>query len=97
MPTGKILAVPAHIDIIDADKSQWAAIGIPGSGFGQLFAVGDTFADARRSFAEVAAVAVINGVVVVEDLEPTELGAVRVMATTRKTFLVADLDTGGGE
>ena len=87
----RVLQVPAIIDIADADKSQWQAIAVPGTVFEGLFAFGADFAEARKAFASMIATSVASGAVAVEDLNPDELGAVRVLATTRKTFAVSDL------
>lgn len=92
MTTGTdILAVQATIDVIAEDKSQWGAIGVPGTGFGGIFAVGDSFHDARRTFAEIAALAIKNGAIVIDGCDPNDVAAIRVLATTRKTFAIEDL------
>lgn len=87
-----VLAVPAIIDIADESKTQWSAHGIPGSPFSGLFALGDDFKSARQAFAEVVADAVTHGAVTIEGFDPKTLAAVRVLATTRKTFPVDNLD-----
>ncbi|MDH5615533.1 MAG: hypothetical protein OEY62_03240 [Acidimicrobiia bacterium] len=87
----RVLQVPAIIDIADDQKTQWQAIAVPGTLFEGLFAFGDNFAEARKAFAAVIAESVAGGAVTVEDLEPADLAAVRVLATTRKTFSVTDL------
>lgn len=88
-----VLQVPATIDIADPDKSSWAATGAAAP-FEGIFSVGDSFADARRSFAEVIALSITTGTIVVDGLDPNDIAAVRVLATTRKTFPLTDLNTG---
>ncbi len=89
--TAKIVQVHATIDvtdIADGDPTVWLARAVDGSPFAGLYAVGDSFADARRSLAELVWLAVRHGAVDV-DVTAEELAAVRVLATTHKTFAVA--------
>ncbi len=88
-----VLQIPAVLDIAEPDKSQWSAQAIPGTPFADLFGTGTNFAEARKALAEVAAVAVIHGAISIEGLNPADLTAVRILATTRKTFHLTDLNT----
>lgn len=93
-PGGKnmtVLAVTATVDIIAEDKGQWGAFGMPGTGFEGIFAVGDSFHEARRAFAEMAALALKSGAVTLDGGDPQNVSAIRVLAITRKTFTVEDL------
>jgi len=90
--TAQVLQVPSIIDIADSDKTQWQAIALPDTPFEGLFAFGDNFAEARKAFASVIAQSVAGGAVTLEGLNPADLIAVRVLATTRKTFSVNDLE-----
>lgn len=92
--TQRVLQVPAIIDIADNDKTQWQAIAVPGTLFEGLFAFGVDFAEARKAFASVVVASITGGAITVEDLNPADLAAVRVLATTRKTFPVSDLAEG---
>lgn len=92
MTTGSaVLNVAATIDIVADDKSQWGAVGMPGTSFEGIFAVGDSFHDARRAFAEMVALALKSGTVTLDTGDPQNVSAIRVLAMTRKTFAVEDL------
>ena len=91
----RVLQVPAVIDITETDKSIWGARGLA-EPFEGIFSVGTSFAEARKAFAEVVALGVTTGGIKVDGLDPAELASVRVLATTRKTFTLDELDTGDG-
>ena len=80
----------AYIDIASPDKKQWVAkAALPeGAPLAGLFAFGDGFAGARKALAEVVWNAVAGGAA---GIDPAEVKAVRVFATTRKTFPVSEL------
>ena len=87
----KVLNVPAYVDIAEADKSQWVARVLPsGSPLDGLFAFGADFRAARRELAAVVWNAVAGGAA---GISAEGVEAVRVLATTRKTFSVAELAT----
>lgn len=87
----KVLNVPAYVDIAEADKSQWVARVLPsGSPLDGLFAFGADFPGARRGLAAVVWNAVAGGAA---GISAEGVEAVRVLATTRKTFSVAELAT----
>ncbi len=84
-----VLMVPAFVDIADADHKQWRADGVPGTPVDGMFAFGDDFASARKAFASMVFAAVQGGVF--DGIDAADVAAVRVLATTRKTFVAADL------
>lgn len=87
--TKSVVEVFCSIDTDGIDLETWTAAGQgPASGF---TATGDSFAAARRSFAEVVALAISTGVLGTNSGTPD---SVRVIAATRKTFAVADLGEG---
>ena len=83
--------VPATADVVTADKTQWVAkAAVPqGQPLAGLFGFGDTFPAARKALAEVVWAAVKGGAA---GIDPAEVKAVRIFATTRKSFPVAELD-----
>ena len=85
-----IVIVPAYADIAAADKSQWVArVALPeGSPLAGLFAFGENFPAARKALAEVVWNAVSGGAA---GISPDGVKAVRIFATTRKTFAVDEL------
>lgn len=87
----KVLNVPAYVDIAEADKSQWVARVLPsGSPLDGLFAFGADFRAARQALAAVVWNAVVGGAA---GISAEGVEAVRILATTRKTFPVAELAT----
>lgn len=80
----------AYIDIASADKAEWVAkAAFPeGAPLAGLFAFGDSFVTARKALAEVVWNAVSGGAA---GIDPKDVKAVRVFATTRKTFPVSTL------
>lgn len=84
--TKQVLQVHANIDIANSAKTQWEATVLPGNDLSGIFAFGNDFADARQSLASMVAQAVRSGAVTIGNVDPNDLGAVRIMATTRKTF-----------
>ena len=94
MDESKVLHVPAYVDIAEADKSQWVArVLLPaGSPLAGLFAFGADFRAAREALAGVVWKAVVGGA---EGLSAEGVEAVRILATTRKTFPVAALAAEG--
>jgi hypothetical protein len=95
MATEKALHVHAYIDVTDATKTEWAAnvVGAPGGPFVGLFAFGASFAAAREALARTVYESLKSGS---EGMSAQGIGAVRILATTRKTFAVEAL-AGGGE
>ena len=85
--TSTVIEVNAAIDTDGIDRQTWTAHGLgPVAGF---TATGDSFHTARHNFAEVVALAITNGVLHTGDATPD---TVRVIAHTRKTFPIADLN-----
>ncbi|MFP5319489.1 MAG: hypothetical protein ACLGI2_14505 [Acidimicrobiia bacterium] len=80
----------AYVDIASADKKEWVAkTALPeGAPLAGLFAFGNGFATARKALAEVVWKAVAGGAA---GIDPKGVTAVRVFATTRKTFPVSEL------
>jgi hypothetical protein len=93
MATETVLAIPAYIDVTDATKTEWVAkvVGVPGQPFAGLFAFGPSFAEARKALAGTVYESLKSGG---EGVAVQEVTAVRILATTRKTFLVATLAGG---
>lgn len=87
-----VVIVPAFADIAAVDKSQWVAtVALPeGAPLAGLFAFGENFPAARKALAEVVWNAVSGGAA---GISPEAVKAVRVFATTRKTFAVGELET----
>jgi hypothetical protein len=83
-----VLVIPAQIDRSapgnDADPSWTATTFCPGEALSGLFASGDDFADARKNVAQLVWDVVQSGSI--EDVDPVDIDAIRVMAITRKTF-----------
>ena len=94
MATETVLAIPAYIDVTDATKKEWVAkvAGMPGQAFAGLFAFGPSFAEAREALAGTIYESLKSGS---EGVSAQEVTAVRILATTHKTFSVASL--GGAE
>jgi hypothetical protein len=93
MATETVLAIPAYIDVTDATKTEWVAkvAGMPGEPFAGLFAFGPSFAEARKALAATVYESLKSGS---EGVAVQEVTAVRILATTRKTFSVATLAGG---
>lgn len=91
----KVLVIPAVADR-DAGGSWVAEVADPASPFAGLFAWGDSFTTARAGLAEVAWAALSGGAEGFEHagVDPAAVAAVRIVATTRKTFPVARLAGG---
>jgi|GEM_PF-3732808 len=85
MDTSTVLQVQAFIDTDGVDLKTWTAVGV-GDTQG-LTAVGASFQEARRSFAEIVALAVANDVLTT-DVVPS---SIRVITSTRKTFSLDEL------
>lgn len=85
MTETKVLVVPAFVDVADPDKAQWVARSSapPESPFAGLFAFGADFASARKALATTVWEAICGGST---GLTAAEVGAVRILAFTRKTF-----------
>ncbi|MBW3615612.1 MAG: hypothetical protein KY439_09945 [Actinobacteria bacterium] len=94
MATETVLAIPAYIDVTDpTTKTEWVAkvAGMPGEAFVGLFAFGPTFADARKALAHTVYESLKSGS---EGVAAQEISAVRILATTRKTFSTETLAAG---
>jgi len=89
----QVLVAPAIIDIGNKEKTVWQATGCVEPFIG-IFGTGASFKEAREAFAELVAIGVKNGGIEVEGYAPGEIQAIRVLATTRKTFNLDDLETG---
>lgn len=90
MATETVVVIPAYIDVTDATKTEWVAkvAGMPGQAFAGLFAFGPGFAEAREALAATVYESLKSGS---EGVSAQEVTAVRILATTRKTFSVATL------
>lgn len=93
METKKVLPIPAYIDVTDATKTEWVArvAGMAGEPFVGLFAFGASFATAREALARTIYESLKSGS---EGVGSQGIGAVRILATTRKTFSVEALAAG---
>ena len=93
MATETVLAIPAYVDVTDPTKTEWVAkvAGMPGQAFAGLFASGPSFAEAREALAATVYEALKSGS---EGVSAQDVTAVRILATTRKTFSVATLASG---
>lgn len=89
----EVLIVPAYIDVdpsvTSADQRTWQAVTPQFtqalSPFANLFAYGDSFHAARKALAQVI-------YLTAQTTDFAAIDAVRILATTRKTFPAADLE-----
>lgn len=94
MADEKILVINAVVDVDGPDKTMWVAqVVADGSPFAGLFAWGDNFAGARAGLAQVVWAAVAGGAegLASAGVAAADIAAVRVLATTRKTFSATEL------
>lgn len=92
--TTSVAVVHAIADVMDPGVSDtpkvWATHGAPSTPFEGLYGMGDTFAAARKQLAANVWLALSTGALEL-DVPTGQIAAVRVLATTRKTFPVGAL------
>ena len=91
MTDNNTLVVQAWADIADDTHTQWKAATVSdNSPYAGLYAFGQSFAEAREALASLVWAAVNAGI---GNHNPANIDAVRILATTRKTFPTAPMAT----